>query len=168
MILPSGQKRTTLLIAIAAVLGAWVFIGGVVMPAVERSGALDRKIRAARLEQEKVAEMAERYTRLSASLPPALKGNEPPKTSISDDVGSIARRLGADRYIKRLTPSVNPRTGRQDEVAANIEGIPYTLLIDLLQGVYDSSSAISVRRARVGVTFDNRNNVNAEITFAGD
>lgn len=167
MILPNETGRKSVLIVIATLLGSWVFIGSIIMPALEKSETLDRKIRSARLDYKKAIDLSEQYIRQSARLPADMKGDSP-KTSITDDIESIARRLGADRHIKRLSPSVNPKTGRQDEVTADISAIPYTLLIDLLRGIYDSSSAINIHRAKVTVTFDNRNNVNAELTFGRD
>lgn len=165
MIIPARTKRTALLIGIAALLGLWIFVGAVIMPLRETSALLDRKIRAARQDLAKTGELADRYIALSAKLPPALKQDGPVGGPVSGDIESIAARLGANKFIQKITPATNPKTGRQDEVTATFEKIPYPLLIDFLQGVFDSSSGIGVLRGRITVNYDNRSNVNAEITF---
>lgn len=165
MIIPARTKRTAVLIGIAALLGLWILVGGVIMPLRETSALLDRKIRAARQDLAKTSELADRYITLAAQIPPALKQDAPASGAVTDDIETIAARLGANKFIKKMTPSVNPKTGRQDEVTATIEKIPYPLLTDFLQGVFDSSSGIGAHRGRITVTYDNRINVNAEITF---
>lgn len=166
MIIPARMKRTAVLIGIASLLGLWVLIGGVIMPLRETSALLDRKIRAARRDLTRTSELADRYIALSAQIPPALKQDAPAGGPVTDDIQNIAARLGANKFITKLTPSVNPKTGRQDEVTATIEKIPYPLLTDFLQGVFDSSAGIGVHRGRITVNYENRSNVNAEITFA--
>ena len=165
MIIPSGIKRTALLIGIAALLGLWVLVGAVIMPLRETSVLLDRKIRAARQELAKTSELADRHIALSAKLPPVLKLEGAGGGPITGDIENIATRLGANKFINKMTPSTNPKTGRQDEVTATFDKIPYPMLIDFLQGVFDSSSGIAVLRGRITVNYDNRSNVNAEITF---
>lgn len=166
MIIPARTKRTILLIGIAVLLGLWILIGGVIIPLRETSALLDRKIRVARQDLAKTVELADRYITLSASLPPTLKLDGSAGGPVSGEIENIATRLGSNKFINKLTPSTNPKTGRQDEVTATFEKIPYPLLIDFLQGVFDSSSGIGVLRGRITVSYDNRNNVNAEITFS--
>lgn len=165
MITPARTQRTLILAAIAVALGLWIFIGGVIMPLRETSALLDRKIRAARQDMGKTAEMADRYIALAAKLPPALRQDAPPGGAVADDIEKIAARLGVSKFIKKVTPSTNPKTNRQDEVTASIEKIPYLLLTDFLQGVYDSNAGIGVRQGRITVTYDDRSAVTAEITF---
>ncbi len=165
MIIPTQTKRTALLIGIAALLGLWILVGGVIIPLRETSALLDRKIRVARQDLTKTSELADRYITLSGKLPPALKQEGSVGGPISGEIETIAARLGSNKFISKITPSINPKTGRQDEVTASFEKIPYPLLIDLLQGVFDSSSGIGVQRGRITVNYDNRSNVSAEITF---
>lgn len=165
MIIPARTKRTALLIGIAVLLGIWIFVGGVIMPLLETSALLDHKIRVARQDLTKTSELADRYIALSAKLPSMLKQDGTVGGPVSAEIENIAARLGANKFINKITPSTNPKTGNQDEVTATFDKIPYPLLIDLLQGVFDSSSGIGVLRGRITVTYDNRSNVNAEITF---
>ena len=165
MITSAPAKRTAMLIAAASLLGLWVLVGGVIMPQLETSELLDRKIRAARKDLARTGELADRYISLSAKIPTALKQDTPVGGPVSGDIESIAARLGANKFINKINPATNPKTGRQDQVTATFDKIPYPLLIDFLQGVFDSSSGIGVLRGRITVNYDNRSNVNAEITF---
>lgn len=165
MITRAQTQRTILLTAVAGLLGLWILVGGVIMPLRETSAQLDRKIRAARQDLGKTAEMADRYIALAAKLPPALRQDTPAGGAVSDDIEKIAARLGVSKFIKKMTPSTNPKTKRQDEATASIEKIPYPLLSDFLQGIFDSSAGIGVRQARITVGYEDRNFVNAEITF---
>lgn len=165
MIIPARTKRTALLIGIAILLGIWIFVGGVIMPLRETSALLDRKIRVARQDLTKTSELADRYIALSAKLPAAFKQDGPVGGPISGEIENIAVRLASNKFIKKISPSTNPKTGRQDEVTATFEKIPYPLLVDFLQGVFDSNSGIGMLRGRITVNYDTRSNVNAEITF---
>ncbi len=165
MIISATAKRTVILTAVAALLGIWVLFGGIIMPQLETSNLLDHKIRAARKDLAKTNELADHYIALSAKIPPALKQENAATGPVSGDIENIAARLGVNKFINKIIPATNPKTGRQDQVTATFDKIPYPLLVDFLQGVFDSSSGIGVLRGRITVNYDNRSNVNAEITF---
>ncbi len=165
MMLPSGNKRKNALFAISALLLAWIIIGGMLMPMQEESEWTDRKIRTARNDLRKMKEMADRYITLSASLPQGMR-TEPSGVSTLSDVENISRRLGIENRIKRMSPEIDPVTKRENGVSLTITDIPYAPFIDFLQALYESGSVINVRRAKISASFENRSNINVEMTVS--
>jgi type II secretory pathway component PulM len=165
MILPSGNRRRNIVFAIAALLLAWIIVGGALMPLREEADRMDRKIREARNDLRKMREMADRYITLDASLPREMK-TDSSRVSLLTDVENISRRLAIENKIKRMTPEINPATKKQDDLSVVIAEIPYPAFVGFLQALYESSAAINVRQAKITASFDNRGNLNVEMTLS--
>lgn len=163
MILPSQNRRKLALFAIAGLLLAWAVIGGFIMPLQDESAKLDRKIRESRRDLQQMKEMADRYISLTASLPQGMRGAST-GAPLLDEAENLVRRLGIEKNIKQMSPGPSGR-GRGEELAISITNISYPVLVDFLQGFYESPSAISVRRAAISASFANRAQVNAELTL---
>jgi hypothetical protein len=164
MILVSSNKKKRILFALAGILIIWVIIGGVITPIIDASGDLDRKIIGAKLDLQKITEMADKYISMTASLPPSMR-TESTGGPIISTAENISRRLGIEKSIERMTPSQDPKNKNEEQLSVTITSIPYPKFIDLLQGLQESGTMVVVKRAKITTTFDNKNNVGAELTL---
>ncbi|MBI5179349.1 MAG: type II secretion system protein M [Nitrospinae bacterium] len=163
MILPSQNRRKLALFAVAGLLLAWAAVGGLFLPLQEESAKLDRKIREARRDLQQMREMADRHISLTASLPQGMRTDSAGAPLLAE-AETISRRLGIEKNIKQMSPAPSTR-GRGEELTVTISNIPYPVLVDFLQSLYESPSAISVRRAAISASFANRAQVNAELAL---
>ena len=164
MIFADRNKRKRLLFAVAGVLLAWAVMSAVISPMIDAYQEMDGRIRDARRDLQKITELADKYITMSASLPPALR-TETTSAPILSTVENISRRLGIEKSIERMTPSQNPKNKNEEQLGVTIASLPYGKFIDFLQGLHESGSPVAVKRAKITAAFDNRNNVNAELTL---
>jgi len=164
MIFAQSNNRRRLLFAVAGVLLAWVVVSMVISPLIDAYQEMDDKIKSSKSDLVKITDLADKYITKSSQLPPALR-TESTSAPILSTVEGISRRLGIEKNIERMTPGQNPKNKNEEQLGVVITSLPYAKFIDFLQGLHEYGSPVAVRRAKITTTFDNRNNVNAELTL---
>jgi type II secretory pathway component PulM len=163
MILPSAKGKNRYLYAGAGVALALVLLYGVIIPVGDASDDMERKTVETKKDLQKVTELADKYITLSATLPPAMR-LEGANVSIQSSVDAISRRMGMEKNMERMVPSVDQKT-KEESLSLLVNNLPYTKLVEFLRAVYESGSPISVKRAKITTSFDNKDNVSADIIF---
>ncbi len=164
MILQSDTKRDIVLGAIAALGIIWLFMALVVMPLGERSDTLDRKIDKGRKDLLVVSAFANEYKKKSAALPKSQIGKR--ALPLLAEVQKIVASLGADKYIKRITPLPAKSRRTREGLSINIADMPLDLFVNFMQRLYESPSVINIMRANVKTAYGDRGRMSAELTLS--
>lgn len=153
--------------ALGAVIAAgllWLFAALIIMPMNERSAILDRKIEKAERDLKEITRLANRYMDQASRLPKSRKLIE--AGPLTTKVEKIARGLGVDKSIKRMSPVPSKSKTAKEELAVSISDLSFFLFVDFLQKLHESPSAINITGASVKTVFEGRENISAEITLS--
>jgi len=136
----------------------------VVAPLNNKSKELDKKLAKTRKDLTEITTLSDSYITLSAGLPKRNKTFNASK-SMSAEVEELARKLGMEKNIKRMTPKFDAVNKRQEELSITISGLPLASLADFLEKLYRSPVGINVRRARIKAGYEKRDNLDVEFTL---
>ncbi len=156
------HNRAAVVIAAGAVL--LLFLTLVVTPLNDRSRSMDGKIEKARRDLKEIVELADEYIKLSAGLPGRVTSKRAAR-SLSGEVERLARELGIEKKIKRMTPKLDVARKKQEELALTVTELPLAVFVDLMEKLYESPAAINVRRARIKAGFEKPENLEVELTL---
>ncbi|GMT41825.1 MAG: hypothetical protein IEMM0002_0236 [bacterium] len=157
-----SQKRRVA--AVAAILIPLLLFFVVILPLQSRSKRMDLKLVKARKDLKEITTLADEYITLSAGIP---RRNKKPSasTSMSAEVEKLARALGIEKNIKRMTPKFDAAKKRQEELSVTISNLPLLSLVDILEKLYRSPSGINVWRARIKAGYEKREYLDVELTL---
>jgi type II secretory pathway component PulM len=156
------HNRAAQAVAVSVVLA--LFFTFIVIPLNNSSKSMDGKIEKARHDLKEITMLADEYTKLSAILP----GRTPSKKaagSMSGELERLARELGIEKNIKRMTPKLDASRKKQEELALTVTNLPLPVFVDLLEKLHESPAAIKVRRARIKSGFEKPENLEVELTL---
>lgn len=136
----------------------------VVAPLNNKSKELDKKLAKIRENLTEIATLSDSYIALSARLPKRSKTLVAGK-SMSAEVEGLTRKLGMEKNIKRMTPKFDTGNKRQEELSITISGLPLASLADFLEKLYSLPVGINVRRARIKAGYEQRGDLDVELTL---
>ncbi len=154
-----------MMVAGTAVFAFILFIMMAVLPMMEESRELDRKLAKTRGKLAEISRLAEKYAQVSAMIPASLKKTGS-SANLVEETEKIARRLGIRSNIKKISPVFDKRKTRKKELAVSITSIPLASLVGFVKNLRGSPEGIRVERALIKPIWGNRNLLNAELTLA--
>jgi len=160
----SEMNSKKLAIAGVAVFAFILFIVMAVLPMMEQSRELDRKLKKTGVKLAAISGLAEKYAQVSAMIPASMKKAGSGK-NLAGEVEKIARGLGIRNNIKKISPIFDKRKKRKKELAVSINSIPLASFVAFLQKLRSSPEGIRVGRALIKPVWGNRNLLNAELTI---
>jgi len=159
------DKKT--LTALSALVVLSLFFGLYFFPMIGRSGELEIKLQNARKKLAEITSAAEKYAALSSRLPGgagSLAGTGK-RVKLADEVGSVAQKAGMSDLIKKMVPRVAGGRNRQEELSVSIARVSLPMFVRFLEMLHKSPSGIVVRKANIVSSFENKNQLDIELTL---